>query len=78
MTLRPFLPLAERLGRLFSSLVAGSLQGDDRATIEICTEGDIAGYDFTLNQANAQGTTNFKGVAVNKTCWITKASESCS
>ncbi|WP_306567445.1 type IV pilin protein [Aquabacterium sp.] len=41
-------------------------------------KGDITGYDFTLNQANAQGTTNFKGVAVNKTCWITKASESCS
>ena len=47
-TLRPFLPLAERLGRLFSSLVAGSLQGDDRAVIEICTEGDIAGYDTRI------------------------------
>ena len=47
-TLRPFLPLAERLGRLFSSLVAGSLQGDERAVIEICTEGDIAGYDTRI------------------------------
>jgi D-3-phosphoglycerate dehydrogenase len=47
-TLRPFLPLAERLGRLFSSLVAGSLQRDERAVVEICTEGDIAGYDTRI------------------------------
>ena len=42
-TLRPYLPLAERLGRLFSSLVGGS-----PASIEICTEGDIAGYDTRI------------------------------
>ena len=54
--------------------------GATNQTYAITAEGkaDIDGYDFTLNQANAQGTTNFKGVAVNKTCWITKASESCS
>jgi D-3-phosphoglycerate dehydrogenase len=39
-TLRPFLPLAERLGRLFASLV-GSLP----ATLEVCAEGEIAEYD---------------------------------
>jgi D-3-phosphoglycerate dehydrogenase / 2-oxoglutarate reductase len=39
-TLRPFVPLAERLGSLFGSLVA-----DLPAQIEVCTEGDIAGYD---------------------------------
>jgi D-3-phosphoglycerate dehydrogenase len=39
-TLRPFLPLAERLGRLFASLV-----GSAPAQLEICTEGGIAEYD---------------------------------
>lgn len=39
---------------------------------------DIAGYDYSLNQANAQATTKFKGQSVTKSCWITKASESCS
>ncbi|HEY4332361.1 MAG TPA: phosphoglycerate dehydrogenase, partial [Ilumatobacteraceae bacterium] len=39
-TLRPFLPLAERLGRLFASLVGRSIN-----TLEICAEGEIAGYD---------------------------------
>ncbi|MGD9703232.1 MAG: phosphoglycerate dehydrogenase [Acidimicrobiia bacterium] len=39
-TLRPFLPLAERLGRLFASLV-----GEMPTTLEICTEGEIAEYD---------------------------------
>ncbi|MCB0955930.1 MAG: phosphoglycerate dehydrogenase, partial [Ilumatobacter sp.] len=42
-TLRPFLPLAERLGRLFASLVGGS-----PSTMEVCTEGDIAGYDTRI------------------------------
>jgi D-3-phosphoglycerate dehydrogenase len=42
-TLRPFLPLAERLGRLFASLV-GSLPD----SLEVCTEGDIAGYDTRI------------------------------
>jgi D-3-phosphoglycerate dehydrogenase len=46
-TLRPFLPLAERLGRLFSSVVSGSVgQGD--VAVEVCTEGDIAGYDTRI------------------------------
>jgi D-3-phosphoglycerate dehydrogenase len=47
-TLRPFLPLAERLGRLFASLVANSLGTDSQASFEICTEGDIAGYDTRI------------------------------
>jgi D-3-phosphoglycerate dehydrogenase len=42
-TLRPYLPLAERLGRLFSSLV-----GRSPKTIEVCCEGDIAGYDTRI------------------------------
>jgi len=42
-TLRPFLPLAERLGRLFASLV-GSLPD----SLEVGTEGDIAGYDTRI------------------------------
>ncbi len=46
-TLRPFLPLAECLGRLFASLVGNqpdSLPGG----LEVCTEGDIAGYDTRI------------------------------
>ncbi|MDO8392300.1 MAG: phosphoglycerate dehydrogenase [Actinomycetota bacterium] len=42
-TLRPFLPLAECLGRLFASLV-GSLPD----SLEVATEGDIAGYDTRI------------------------------
>jgi D-3-phosphoglycerate dehydrogenase len=50
-TMRPFLPLAERLGRLFASLVGGAPK-----QIEVCTEGDIAGYDTRiLTLAAAKG-----------------------
>jgi D-3-phosphoglycerate dehydrogenase len=42
-TLRPFLPLAESLGRLFASLVQAAPDA-----LEVCTEGDIAGYDTRI------------------------------
>ena len=42
-TLRPFLPLAERLGRLFASLV-----GRAPDVVEVCCEGDLAGYDTRI------------------------------
>jgi D-3-phosphoglycerate dehydrogenase len=42
-TLRPFLPLAERLGRLFSSLV-----GELPSGFECCFEGEIGGYDTRI------------------------------
>ncbi len=42
-TLRPFLPLAERLGRLFSSLV-----GEAVPTLELSFEGEIGGYDTRI------------------------------
>jgi D-3-phosphoglycerate dehydrogenase / 2-oxoglutarate reductase len=42
-TIRPFLPLAERLGGMFVSL-AGELP----KVLEVCTEGDIAGYDTRI------------------------------
>ncbi len=42
-TLRPFLPLAERLGRLFGSLVR-ELPG----RVEIAVEGDIGAYDTRI------------------------------
>ena len=42
-TLRPFLPLAERLGRLFGSLV-----GEVPSSFECCFEGDIGGYDTRI------------------------------
>jgi D-3-phosphoglycerate dehydrogenase len=42
-TLRPYLPLAERLGRLFASLV-----GRSPGALELSCEGDIAGYDTRI------------------------------
>jgi D-3-phosphoglycerate dehydrogenase / 2-oxoglutarate reductase len=42
-TLRPYLPLAEKLGRLFASLV-----GSAPTTLEVCCDGDIAGYDTRI------------------------------
>jgi D-3-phosphoglycerate dehydrogenase len=42
-TVRPFLPLAERLGRLFASLVEGSL-----GVLEVGYEGDLADYDTRI------------------------------
>lgn len=42
-TLRPFLPLAERLGRLFASLSGGAPK-----SLEVCCDGDIGGYDTRI------------------------------
>ncbi|MFT4658852.1 MAG: D-3-phosphoglycerate dehydrogenase [Ilumatobacter sp.] len=42
-TVRPFLPLAERLGSLFESLVGASPD-----VLEVSVEGDIAGYDTRI------------------------------
>jgi D-3-phosphoglycerate dehydrogenase len=42
-TVRPYLPLAERLGRLFSSLAEGV-----PGTVEIAYEGQLAGYDTRI------------------------------
>ena len=42
-TIRPYLPLAERLGGLFVSLT-----GELPPFLEICSEGEIAGYDTRI------------------------------
>jgi D-3-phosphoglycerate dehydrogenase len=42
-TVRPFLPLAERLGGLFSALVDGSV-----GTLEVAYEGQLADYDTRI------------------------------
>lgn len=42
-TIRPYLPLAERLGSLFQSLAGASPD-----VMEVCVEGDIAGYDTRI------------------------------
>ncbi len=42
-TLKPYLPLAEKLGRLFSSMVGGS-----PSELEIIATGEIAGYDTRI------------------------------
>lgn len=48
-SLRPFLPLAERLGGLFGSLVgAGAQEFRLPPQIEVCVEGDIGAYDTRI------------------------------
>ena len=42
-TIRPFLPLAEQLGRLY-----GSLHGSSPDNFELCCEGEIAAYDTRI------------------------------
>ncbi|MDN3921118.1 type IV pilin protein [Roseateles violae] len=37
--------------------------------------GRATGHVYTLNQNNAQGTTQFKGNAVTKACWLIKGDE---
>ena len=50
-TVQPFMPLAERLGRLFTALAGGVVD-----TLEISYEGEIAGYDCrVLTLAVAEG-----------------------
>jgi len=54
-SLRPFLPLAERLGGLFGSLVGtgvsagqGGAQKNLPATVEVCVEGEIGAHDTRI------------------------------
>lgn len=42
-TMKPYLPLAERLGRLFASMVDGPIE-----SLEIVATGEIAGYDTRI------------------------------
>ncbi len=42
-TIRPFLPLAEQLGRLY-----GSLHGSSPDSFELCCQGEIAAYDTRI------------------------------
>lgn len=46
-TVRPFLPLAERLGRLFASLC-----GEVPTTLEVSIEGEIGGFDSRIVSLN--------------------------
>ncbi|MFM8644448.1 MAG: ACT domain-containing protein, partial [Actinomycetota bacterium] len=51
-TIKPFLPLAERLGRLFASLIESD--GSKVTTLEINAAGEIGGYDIGLLSLSAQ------------------------
>jgi type IV pilus assembly protein PilE len=37
--------------------------------------GLVVGHVYTVDQSNAQKTTQFKGAAVTKSCWLAKGSE---
>ncbi|WP_273285139.1 type IV pilin protein [Methylibium petroleiphilum] len=41
------------------------------------TAGGMSGYVFTLNENNAQATTEFAGAAVTATCWMKRRGETC-
>jgi D-3-phosphoglycerate dehydrogenase / 2-oxoglutarate reductase len=51
-SLRPFLPLAERLGGIFGSLVGAGLGGAQEMrlppTLEVCVEGEIGAHDTRI------------------------------
>ncbi len=51
-TIKPFLPLAERLGRLFASLIESD--SSKVTTLEINAAGEIGGYDIGLLSLSAQ------------------------
>jgi type IV pilus assembly protein PilE len=37
--------------------------------------GQVTGHVYTIDEANHQKTTQFKGQAVDKNCWLMKGSE---
>ena len=39
------------------------------------SNGMAVGHVYTVNEANAQATTQYKGAAVTKSCWLLKGSE---
>jgi type IV pilus assembly protein PilE len=39
------------------------------------SSGRVTGHVYTVNEANQQKTTRFKGQAVDKSCWLQKGSE---
>jgi len=41
----------------------------------IGSSGQATGHEYTLTAENAKATTKFKGQAVNKTCWASKAGD---
>lgn len=56
-----------------SNLVSGTYQG---YTITATgSSGRAVGHAYTINSANAQATTTYKGSAVTKTCWLSKGNE---
>lgn len=75
-----------------SCLTNASLSGSTKYFTYTCTVGatdqtyvitatgnnDLSGYVYTLDQNNAQATTKFENTTVTKTCWITKAAETCN
>lgn len=60
----------------FSCAVAGSTASTQTYTLTATgTSGRAVGHVYTLNSANQQRTTKFKGATVTKTCWAVKDSD---
>ena len=38
----------------------------------------VAGFEYTLNDAGAKGTTQYKGEAITSSCWALKSASDCS
>lgn len=47
------------------------------ATATGLASGGMSGFTFTVNEVNAQATSNFAGSAVTATCWMKKRGETC-
>ncbi len=49
--------------------------GQDFTLTATGSQGAVVGSTYTLNSANAQATTSFKGATVTKPCWLIRGSE---
>jgi type IV pilus assembly protein PilE len=56
---------------------AGSTSQSFVITATGLPSGGMGGYVYTVDETNAQSTTQFDGVAATSACWIKKKGESC-
>ncbi|HZY19495.1 MAG TPA: prepilin-type N-terminal cleavage/methylation domain-containing protein [Ramlibacter sp.] len=59
----------------FSCSVTGATRNGYTITATGNAGSVVAGHVYTINESNVQQTTQFKGQAVTKGCWLTRGSE---
>lgn len=74
------LTAAELGGRIdnftYSCVAAGN--GQTYTLTAAGNSGSVVGYDYTIDQSGAQGTTQFAGANVALTCWASKSAADCN